>query len=88
MNMTDRQKQILEIFEKENFVTVKRLAELTYTSPSSIRRDLTYLAKSRVVHRPTGLALMPPGIGFRPCAEEWRRMSSKRKPSPKRPPFF
>ena len=38
-----RQEQILGLLNENGFMTVEKLSELTYTSASSIRRDLTKL---------------------------------------------
>ena len=44
MGMTERQQEILHIIEEGTYVSVNELAKRTFTSPSSIRRDLTRLA--------------------------------------------
>lgn len=54
MSISDRQKQIIDILENTNFITVNKLSEVTFTSPSSIRRDLTYLQNQGLVHRTHG----------------------------------
>ena len=43
MSISKRQSDILKIIDDNVYVSVNELAALTYTSPSSIRRDLTYL---------------------------------------------
>ena len=43
MSISKRQEQILELLNKNGFMTVEKLSQLTYTSTSSIRRDLTKL---------------------------------------------
>lgn len=54
MSISQRQKQILSLLEDRSFVTVKELALLTFTSESSIRRDLTYLQNNGLVKRTHG----------------------------------
>ena len=43
MNISKRQEQILELLRENGFITVENLSKLLYTSPASIRRDLTRL---------------------------------------------
>lgn len=43
MSITERQKNILNLVNEYKYVSVQKLSELTYTSPSSIRRDLAKL---------------------------------------------
>lgn len=43
MTITKRQEQILEFIQENKYLSVEKLSQLTYTSPSSIRRDLTTL---------------------------------------------
>ena len=59
MSMTKRQEQILALLEENRFLTVERLSALTYTSPSSIRRDLTRLQNECLVKRTHGGAAVP-----------------------------
>ena len=54
MSITKRQEQILELLNENRFLTVGRLSELTYTSPSSIRRDLTKLQNMCFIKRTHG----------------------------------
>ncbi|MBQ9805077.1 MAG: DeoR/GlpR transcriptional regulator [Clostridia bacterium] len=54
MSISNRQKQILELLEENGFLTVGRLSELTYTSPSSVRRDLIRLQNLSLVKRTHG----------------------------------
>lgn len=54
MSITKRQKQILELLRDNSFLTVDKLSELTYTSPSSIRRDLTQLQNMCFIRRTHG----------------------------------
>ena len=51
MSISERQKQILRILDDRSFITVQELADLTFTSASSIRRDLTYLQDNGLVKR-------------------------------------
>ena len=54
MSITKRQEQIMELLHNEGHITVERLAELTYTSPSSIRRDLMHLQNLSMLKRTHG----------------------------------
>lgn len=54
MSTTKRQNEILDLLSEHGFMTVERLAELTYTSPSSVRRDLTVLQNLSLVKRTHG----------------------------------
>ena len=51
MSISDRQKQILSILNDRSFITVQELSDITFTSASSIRRDLTYLQDNGLVKR-------------------------------------
>ena len=54
MSITKRQEQILKLLNTYRFMTVVKIAELTYTSPSSIRRDLTKLQNMCFIKRTHG----------------------------------
>ena len=54
MSISKRQEEILEHLNEHTFLSVERLAELTYTSPSSIRRDLTRLQNLSLIKRTHG----------------------------------
>ncbi len=54
MSISKRQTRIIELIEKEGFLTVNRLSQLTYTSPSSIRRDLAKLENLYLIKRTHG----------------------------------
>ena len=54
MSITKRQEQIMELLQNEGHMTVERLSELTFTSPSSIRRDLTHLENLSMLKRTHG----------------------------------
>ncbi len=54
MSITKRQEQILSILNERSFVTVKELSAITFTSESSIRRDLSYLQNNGFVKRTHG----------------------------------
>jgi DeoR/GlpR family transcriptional regulator of sugar metabolism len=54
MGISKRQEQILELLHENSFLSVERLSELTYTSPSSVRRDLTQLQNMSLVRRTHG----------------------------------
>ncbi len=54
MSISKRQEQILELLNEHGFLTVARLSELTYTSPSSVRRDLAVLKNLSLLKRAHG----------------------------------
>ena len=54
MSITKRQQQIIELLQTNGFLTVKKLSELTYTSESSIRRDLMRLQNMCFIKRVHG----------------------------------
>jgi len=54
MSTSARQEQILELLNEHGFLSVERLSELTYTSESSIRRDLTKLQNLSLIKRTHG----------------------------------
>jgi len=61
MSISERQKQILNILNDRTFITVQELSCLTFTSESSIRRDLTYLQNNGLVKRTHGgVSTVPP----------------------------
>ena len=62
MSISDRQKQILGILNERAYITVNELSKITYTSPSSIRRDLSYLQNNRLVVRSHGGVTLPEPI--------------------------
>ena len=59
MSVTNRQEQILNILNERTFITVNELAKITFTSPSSIRRDLTYLQNNGLAQRTHGGVSIP-----------------------------
>lgn len=54
MGITKRQEQILNLLNENRHMTVEKLSEITYTSPSSIRRDLTHLQNMCYIKRTHG----------------------------------
>lgn len=62
MSTTERQNTILNLLEQHRFLTVKRLSELTYTSPSSIRRDLSHPENLYFIKRSHGGASIADGM--------------------------
>lgn len=54
MSISKRQEQILELLQEHSFLTVTKISQLTYTSPSSIRRDLTHLENMCFIKRTHG----------------------------------
>jgi len=54
MSISSRQKQLLELLEERGFLTVKTMAELMFTSQSSIRRDLAKLQNLSLIKRTHG----------------------------------
>ena len=59
MSITDRQELILAIVSERNYISVNDLAAMTFTSPSSIRRDLTCLQNKGLVERSHGGVTLP-----------------------------
>lgn len=62
MSISNRQESILQLLNERNFITVNELAEATFTSPSSIRRDLTYMQNNGLVKRLHGGVTLPDPI--------------------------
>ena len=62
MSITKRQEQILTILDERTFITVNHLAEMLFTSPSSIRRDLTHMQNCGLVTRSHGGVSLPTPI--------------------------
>ena len=54
MSRSERQRLILELLQKCRFISVAELSQLLYTSPSSIRRDLSVLEAQQLVRRNHG----------------------------------
>ena len=54
MSMTKRQNEILDLLHENGFMTVEKLANVMFTSQSSIRRDLTKLQNLSLVRRTHG----------------------------------
>ena len=54
MSISKRQEQIMELLQEHSFLTVAKISQLTYTSPSSIRRDLTHLENMCFIKRTHG----------------------------------
>ena len=54
MSISKRQEQILELLRENSYMTVLRLSEEIYTSPSSVRRDLARLEALGLVKRSHG----------------------------------
>ena len=54
MNITSRQSEILKMLGENVYMSVNDISKLTYTSPSSIRRDLAHLEQLGLVNRSYG----------------------------------
>lgn len=54
MSISVRQKQLLDLLEERGFLTVETMAQLTFTSQSSIRRDLAKLHNLSLIKRTHG----------------------------------
>lgn len=54
MSITSRQQQILDLLNERSYITVRELSELTFTSASSIRRDLAFLQDNGLLQRTHG----------------------------------
>ena len=62
MSISERQEKILEILNTRNYITVNELAQITFTSPSSIRRDLSAMQNVGLVKRSHGGVTLPDPI--------------------------
>lgn len=58
MFLNDRQRKIFEILKKEKTITTRSLMDKLYVSESTLRRDLTFLAKQGIVYRTHGNAAL------------------------------
>lgn len=54
MKISEREQQILTLLRERSFISVSELSERLFTSPSSIRRDLSRLEKLGIVKRNYG----------------------------------
>ena len=54
MKTSERERQIIALLSERSFISVQELSELLYTSPSSIRRDLSRLEAVGIVKRNYG----------------------------------
>ena len=54
MSISERQKKILELIREDGFLSVSAISKITYTSPSSIRRDLAKLENMNLIKRTHG----------------------------------
>ena len=59
MIKNERQQQILDFLNQTTYASVDQLAEITYSSPPTIRRDLSYLAEQGYVIRNHGGVMLP-----------------------------
>ena len=81
MSISLRQEQIIEILRENTYMTVGRMAEILYTSPSSIRRDLSRLESLGLLRRSHGGAALPTEAGKAPSLDSRmsRNLAEKRK---------
>lgn len=79
MSISERQQQILQILSENSFVTVQELSELTYISPSSIRRDLKSMQNSGLVQRTHGGVTLPEPVRGVPSFQRRRTKSVTEK---------
>lgn len=59
MGISERQNEILKIIKEHAYASVNELSRITFTSPSSVRRDLTRLENLGLVNRSYGGASLP-----------------------------
>ncbi len=59
MSISERQEKILGIINERSFITVEELSQMTFTSASSIRRDLTHMQNMGLVKRTHGGVSVP-----------------------------
>lgn len=76
MNKQKRQELITELIKKEAFITVSELSRLTFTSQSSIRRDLAELQNKGIITRTYGGAMLS---GSETIAAPFERRINKNK---------
>ena len=62
MSISERQQKILQTLGEQQFITVQALAKQTFTSPSSIRRDLSTLENQGLVRRTHGGVTLPESL--------------------------
>ena len=81
MSLSSRQETILSLLNEHSFLTVQALSDLTFISPSSIRRDLAKLESlSLVKRRRGGASAFNAGSQFVPLNTRMsRNVSEKRK---------
>lgn len=81
MSITKRQEQILSLVEEREYMSVEQLAQTTYTSQSSIRRDLAHLHNLALVRRTHGgvSALKETGRAVPLNSRMTKNISEKRK---------
>lgn len=54
MYKIERRKELIQIIQEDNFVTIKKLAKIMYASEATIRRDLKALEQMNIVKRTYG----------------------------------
>ena len=64
----DRQKQIIEILEKDQSLSVTEMSKRLFASASTIRRDLNELEKQGILQRVHGGAVLLSGTNYDPPA--------------------
>ncbi len=62
MSITQRQEEILKIVGDRTYISVNELARITYTSPSSIRRDLAAMQNIGLIKRSHGGVSLPGSV--------------------------
>ena len=89
MSITKRQEQIIELLHANNFMSVERLSELTYTSQSSVRRDLQALENMSLIKRTHGGATVFDGINHAvPLVSRMERNIAEKKQIAKKAAIF
>ncbi len=81
MRISERQRQLLALLKTHVFCSVEHLAQSTYTSPSSIRRDLSYLQTQGLVRRTHGGASLAEDPAYVPALQNrmLRNVPEKRR---------
>lgn len=80
MSISKRQEKILELLNTDGYMSVERLSQITYTSQSSIRRDLASLENHSLVRRTHGGAKPNDGINHAvPLVNRMERNISEKK---------
>ncbi len=89
MSITKRQERIVELLHEHGFLSVEHLSEMTYTSQSSIRRDLATLQNLSLIKRTHGGASVFDGINHAvPLISRMERNTAEKRQIAKKAAVF